>query len=186
MTPIKPVFAAPRTRNSVKFESERTIMRGNSEDTLIPKRRQNRDDFWRRFSMVAKVESSKPQSQKESSWLKKTQSGSSRLSRWVWCIGILFLICIGGAIALGVLLSHNNSGHERPSTIGGSDNQTLVSTATPTPSSHAAVGGQGGIATGESRKVTPTLTVARRTALHHPTPAPHPPPRRHANRRIKH
>jgi hypothetical protein len=65
MTPIKPVFAAPRTRSSVRFGNERCIMRGNSEDTLIPKRRQKGDDFWRRFSMVAKVESSKPQSQKE-------------------------------------------------------------------------------------------------------------------------
>lgn len=186
ITPIKPVFAAPRTRDSVRFKNQPCIMRGGSEDTLIPKRRQKRDDFWRRFSMVAKEESSKPQSQKESPWLKKTRNGTSRLSRWVWCIGVLFLMCIGGAVALGWWISHNTTGHERPSSLGGSENMTLLSTSTPTAAathSQSAVGGQGAVATA-SKKVTPTLTVARRTVSPEPTPSAYLAHRHRLHRRI--
>ncbi|KAN0087614.1 hypothetical protein V8E55_006235 [Tylopilus felleus] len=57
MTPITPVFARPSKTPSpsdVKFAE--TIIRGNSEDNLLPKREGERGDFWRRFSMVAKEE----------------------------------------------------------------------------------------------------------------------------------
>jgi len=67
MTPILPVFARPaRATESrdVKWGPE-PIMRGNSEERLLPRRGEKGDDFWRRFSMVAREESRKPKSQKE-------------------------------------------------------------------------------------------------------------------------
>lgn len=57
MTPITPVFARPSKSPApadVKFSE--SIMRGNSEDNLLPKRGERGDDFWRRFSIVAKEE----------------------------------------------------------------------------------------------------------------------------------
>lgn len=57
MTPITPVFVRPSKSpapTDVKFSE--TIIRGNSEDNLLPKRGERGDDFWRRFSMVAKEE----------------------------------------------------------------------------------------------------------------------------------
>lgn len=57
ITPITPVFARP-AKNAIKFEATprtpKPIMRGNSEETLLPKRGEKGDDFWRRFSMIAK------------------------------------------------------------------------------------------------------------------------------------
>jgi hypothetical protein len=88
MTPITPVFARPAKSpapKDIQFTSD-VIIRGGSEDNLMPKRGEKGDDFWRRFSIVARDE------KKTSSWLIKTQSGSSRLSRWVWFIGTLALI----------------------------------------------------------------------------------------------
>lgn len=56
MTPITPAFLrppkSPAPRDKVKFESE-PILRGNSEDNLIPKRGEQGDMFWKRFSMIA-------------------------------------------------------------------------------------------------------------------------------------
>jgi hypothetical protein len=92
LTPIQPAFARP-PKAEIKFTNEKTIMRGNSEDLLLPKRGDKGDDFWRRFSMVVKEEQSTRYSR--SSWLKKTQNGTSRLSVTVWVIGIiLLLVCI--------------------------------------------------------------------------------------------
>lgn len=57
MTPITPVFARPSKSPAapdVKFSDP--IMRGGSEDNLLPKRGERGDDFWRRFSIVAKEE----------------------------------------------------------------------------------------------------------------------------------
>lgn len=56
MTPISPAFARPSKRD-VKFSTQQPILRGEKEETLLPKRGQQGDDFWRRFSMVAKEES---------------------------------------------------------------------------------------------------------------------------------
>ena len=67
MTPILPVFARPRQPtelHDVKWGPE-PILRGNSEERLLPRRGEKGDDFWRRFSMVAREESRKPRSQKE-------------------------------------------------------------------------------------------------------------------------
>lgn len=117
MTPILPVFARPSQPSEphdVKWGPE-PIMRGNSEEKLLPRRGENGDDFWRRFSMVAREESRKPNSQKQrwdypsffvtiayhvkiavifSAWLRKTQSGANRLSLWIWILGlIVFSVC---------------------------------------------------------------------------------------------
>jgi hypothetical protein len=88
MTPITPVFARPAKSpapRAIQYTGD-TIIRGGSEDNLVPRRGQRGDDFWRRFSIVAKDE------KKTSSWLIKTQSGSSKLSRWVWFVGMMFLV----------------------------------------------------------------------------------------------
>lgn len=54
-TPIAPVFARPsfQEKRDVKFKED-AILRGNSEETLLARGTQKGEDFWRRFSMVAK------------------------------------------------------------------------------------------------------------------------------------
>ena len=65
VTPITPAFIRPskspalRNEVNVKFSEgvavpRKPIIRGNSEETLLPGRGEKGDDFWRRFSMVAK------------------------------------------------------------------------------------------------------------------------------------
>jgi hypothetical protein len=67
VTPITPAFIRPSKSPglhdggavNVKFSEgkaipRKPIMRGNSEETLLPGRGEKGDDFWRRFSMVAK------------------------------------------------------------------------------------------------------------------------------------
>ena len=57
MTPITPVFVRPsKSPAPPDVQFSETIMRGNSEDNLLPKRGERGDNFWRRFSMVAKEE----------------------------------------------------------------------------------------------------------------------------------
>lgn len=117
MTPILPVFARPSQSSEpddIKW-GPKSIMRGNSEEKLLPRRGESGDDFWRRFSMVAREESRKPKSQKQrwvypslfvavtyhvkiavtsSAWLRKTQSGANRMSIWLWILGlIVFSVC---------------------------------------------------------------------------------------------
>ncbi|KAJ7816960.1 hypothetical protein B0H14DRAFT_3148437 [Mycena olivaceomarginata] len=55
-------------------------------------RGQKGDQFWRRFSMVAKD----PQEKRPSTWLTKAQGGAAGLSRWVWIVGIVLLHLRGG------------------------------------------------------------------------------------------
>ncbi|KAK7056998.1 hypothetical protein VNI00_002716 [Paramarasmius palmivorus] len=96
VTPITPVFARPA--KEIKFD-EKPIMRGKTEDTMLPSRGQRRDDFWRRFSMVVH-EQERPNAQKRSDtnhfpnsmWLRRTQNGIKRMSRWVWLVGILLIL----------------------------------------------------------------------------------------------
>ncbi|KAH0832101.1 hypothetical protein J3R83DRAFT_13010 [Lanmaoa asiatica] len=155
MTPITPVFARPSKSpgpSEVKFSEG--IIRGNSEDNLLPKRGEHGDNFWRRFSMVAKEE------KKPSSWLIKTQNGSSSLSRWVWVVGMILLTSIGMGIGLWYYISHTNSSHQQPTAVGGSANETSG------PSSSTAEGH----ASSSSPHVTPTFTLARRDTLPDPTP----------------
>ncbi|KAG2155897.1 uncharacterized protein EDB93DRAFT_1222168 [Suillus bovinus] len=156
ITPITPVFARPiksPTPRDIKYTGD-TIMRGYSEDNLAPRRGQKGDDFWRRFSIVAKDE------KKTSSWLIKTQNGSSKLSRWVWFIGIMFLVLIAAGIGIGWYISHKSPSNTVPKAIGGSANETMNPTST-----HASVA-----ASSSSLHVSPTNTVARRYEAE-PTPA---------------
>ncbi|KAG2065308.1 hypothetical protein BDR04DRAFT_1108648 [Suillus decipiens] len=158
ITPITPVFARPAKSPAPKdmqYTGD-TIIRGGSEDNLMPRRGQNRDDFWRRFSMVAKDE------KKTSSWLIKTQSGSSKLSRWVWFVGMVFLVLIAAGIGIGWYISHKSSSNTTPQAIGGSAEETMSSTST-----HASVP-----VSSSSLHVSPTNTVARRNEAE-PTPAIH-------------
>jgi hypothetical protein len=55
-TPITPVFARPSfTEPEPKVEfAKDAIMRGNSEETLLPRNTAKGEDFWRRFSYFAK------------------------------------------------------------------------------------------------------------------------------------
>ncbi|KAI0632485.1 hypothetical protein C8Q77DRAFT_1125941 [Trametes polyzona] len=165
MVPIAPVFARPSTATSrdVKFASQ-PIMRGDTEDTVLPRRGQRGDDFWRRFSMVAKEDLSTGNGQKGSWWLRKTQSGTTRMSRWVWVVGMTLLIIIAGAIGLGWYVSHNSTSHSAPKAIGGSANEKAIATDTST----TAVAGA--LATTTALHVSPTHTVARRDDEPIPTP----------------
>jgi len=158
-SPIVPVFAAPKAPDNVRFVQQSPVMRGQSEETLIP--RQN-NDFWRRFSMVAKEESSKPYEQRKSPWLKKTQSGTSRLSRWVWFVGMVLLAAIGGSIGLGWYLSHNSQGNQRPTSLGGSQNEASSTSSSSVVSISSAVPST---SFGTSLHVSPTNTVARRAPI---------------------
>lgn len=102
-----------------------------------------------------------------SSWLQKSQSSSSRMSRWIWCIGIVLLIIIGGSIGLGIYASHKSSTTTTPEALGGSESEGV--SFTPTTSSHAATGALAG-ASSTSLHVSPTNTVAKRWALPIPEP----------------
>jgi hypothetical protein len=64
MSPITPVFARPAKPGAgadggVTFASEGPIIRGDGEGTVLPRRGEKGDDFWRRFSMVVKEEAHK-------------------------------------------------------------------------------------------------------------------------------
>ena len=56
-TPIMPAFARP-PKGEITFAEGPAIMRGKTEEMLLPKRGEKGDDFWRRFSMVVKEETS--------------------------------------------------------------------------------------------------------------------------------
>ncbi|KAF9241145.1 hypothetical protein BU15DRAFT_87366 [Melanogaster broomeanus] len=148
MTPIQTCISPV----DVTFSSD-PIIRSNSEDNLLPKRGERGDHFWRRFSMVAREE------KKPSSWLTKTQNGTSRLSRWVWIVGITLLICIGAGTGIGWYISHKSPSHQQPTAVGGSANET---TGPNSPTATAAGS--------SSPHVTPTNTVARRAAVLDPMP----------------
>lgn len=174
MTPITPVFVRPVKGVDIKFRDEKPIMRGNSEGVTLPKRGERGDDFWRRFSVIAKDENRKS----SSSWLKKTQNGSTRLSRWVWIVGMLLAICAAAAIGLGIWISHKSASHQQPVVIGGSADNAATETVTDT----SAVGkGTASVAT--SLHVSPTNTVARRFIEPRYTSSPL---RREHHRRVKH
>lgn len=156
VSPIVPAFTrppkSPAPREGVKFATADPIMRGNSEDVLLPKRGEAGDDFWRRFSMVAKEEHKT--GTRESSWLLKTQSRSARSSRLVAFVGIIIFLSIAGAIGLRLYLTHNQSPNQLPTAVGGSADE---SSASITSSSSATV-----LKSSSSPRVTPTNTVARR------------------------
>jgi len=114
--------------------------------------------------MVAKEENKLPPAQKQSTWLSKTTGGYSRFSRGVWVVGMILLVCIIGAIALTVYETHNKVA-SMPGTLGGSANETLISTSIASSTTHAAGGSS------SSPHVSPTNTVQRRDAVPaEPTP----------------
>ncbi|KAF5369577.1 hypothetical protein D9758_002486 [Tetrapyrgos nigripes] len=153
MSPITPVFARPRKEVQI-VENEKEIMRGQKEDTTLPSRGERGDDFWRRFSMVVKEENKKPSQSKTSMWLKKTQSGTNRMSRLLFCIGIFLVIIAAGAIGLGWWAAHNDDSHNQPTAIGGSAQEAGHSTSS--------VNAGGTASVQSSLHVSPTNTVARR------------------------
>ncbi|KAK0188131.1 hypothetical protein F5146DRAFT_1141581 [Armillaria mellea] len=176
MTPITPVFVRPAKGVDIKFRDEKPIMRGNSEGVTLPKRGERGDDFWRRFSVIAKDENRKS----SSSWLKKTQNGSTRLSRWVWIVGMLLAICAAAAIGLGIWISHNSASHQQPVVIGGSADNAATESVTDTDTSAV---GKGTASVATSLHVSPTNTVARRFVEPRYTSSPS---RREHRRRVKH
>ncbi|KAF9651326.1 hypothetical protein BDM02DRAFT_3184587 [Thelephora ganbajun] len=124
-TPIAPVFVRPVKTSTIKFAPEQPIMRGEREETLLPKRGEHGDQFWRRFSMVAKVENNKP-----STWLAKTSSGQSRFSCWVWVLAIFLVLAIVGTSVLGWYMTRNNTSHRTPTAVGGKENEQPIPTTT--------------------------------------------------------
>ncbi len=165
ITPITPAFIRPSSAASsasgtvssspgVTFSTgkPRPILRGNTEETLLPSRGEKGDDFWRRFSIVAK----EPESKDESSWLKKTQNRSNQLSRYVWIVGIFLIVVILGGIGVGIWLSRNSPGHQQPTAIGGSADHSLDAATTPK-ATQTKTG-----ATNSVKHISPTNTVKRR------------------------
>ena len=151
--------AEPRIKFSLD-QKRPSIMCGNTEETLLPSRGEKGDDLWRRFSIVAKDPASS-----ESSWLKTTQSGTNRMSRYVWIVGVVLAFAILGGIGVGVWLSRSSPGYQQPTAIGGSaDNLATGTTTTTMPLLTTGVGG----AVSPIKHVSPTNTVARRE----PEPTP--------------
>ncbi|KAG7445796.1 uncharacterized protein BT62DRAFT_932960 [Guyanagaster necrorhizus] len=151
MTPITPVFARPTKGVDVKFRDEKPIIRGNSEGMTLPKRGERGDEFWRRFSVIAKEENRKS----SSSWLKKTQNGTTRLSRLVWVIGTILAICAAAGIGIGFWISHNSTSSSQPTAIGGSADNASTEINTDTSTSDTS-------SVSTSLHVSATNTVARR------------------------
>ncbi|KAF6747469.1 hypothetical protein DFP72DRAFT_607791 [Ephemerocybe angulata] len=179
MTPITPVFAMPKSSassvyggsdahgekdgfNGVRWDDlppptpRKPIMRSGTEDALLPSRGEKGDDFWRRFSMVAKAEGVADGRKKESPWLRKTTSGKNRLGRWVWVIGVVLLAVIGAAIGLGVWFGRNSPDHQQPGTLAGGAGTMRADDATSTSSV------KGGASATTAKIVTPTHTVKER------------------------
>jgi len=149
-TPIVPVFARPVKSTAVKFALEQSIMRGEKEEMLFLKGGQGGDRFWRRFSMVAKVENNRP-----STWLAETSSRQSRFSRWVLVLATFLVLSIVGVSVLGWYMTRNNPGDSPPIAVGGNENEKAI----PTTTSSVVVGNL----EGSTRfHVSPTLTVAKR------------------------
>ncbi|KAF9046204.1 hypothetical protein BJ165DRAFT_1134679 [Panaeolus papilionaceus] len=189
VTPITPVFIKPAipAPQSIKFEDgvatprpAKVIMRGDREETLLPSRGEKGDDFWRRFSIVAKEENRKPNALKESSWLKKMQTQGNKHSRSVWIVGIILIVLIAGGVGFGVWATRNSPDNQAPTILGGSDGKATAASAV---ASSTSVAGKGGAAAGAGGPstvlhVTPTFTVDRReepvpTAVRREVPVGH-------------
>lgn len=128
-TPITPVFARPlASEKGVTFDSA-PILRGNSEETLLPRTTPKGEEFWRRFSMVVKDDHHKRS--KRSTWLMKHETRNSRLSRWIWVLSIFLLMSIAGGIAIGWYFTHNSS-PSVPEALGGNEHDGANATTTST------------------------------------------------------
>lgn len=162
VSPITPAFIRPSTPRdessiNVKFSEVNTavprkaIIRGDTEETLLPRRGEKGDDFWRRFSMVAKDGNER----KESSWLHKTRSGSMRHARVVWFTAILVLSLIAAGVVLGLVLRRNVPAHQQPVALGGSADSLATSSSSVVSTIHA----QPSQPSQTSLHVSPTLTL---------------------------
>ncbi|KAG8787549.1 hypothetical protein FRC16_001542 [Serendipita sp. 398] len=124
-TPITPVFARPSFQSERKVEfSQDAIMRGVSEETLLPRNTAKGEEFWRRFSFVAKEDPK----QKKSTWLRSTLGNNRSMKRWTWCISIFLLLAIGAGIGFGWWATHNKPA-SLPVAVGGSANESQVTTS---------------------------------------------------------
>ncbi|KAG8877409.1 hypothetical protein FRB98_006702 [Tulasnella sp. 332] len=159
--PNKPIRAAfihfdKNTENSEKspsamsHESTMPIMRGEKEDYLplrsggpgvgprAPRvgEKHHGDDFWRRFSMVAKMDKAVANKggDKQSAWLNSALGNTSALRAWTWCVGLFMLaIVVGGIVAIW-WFTRSNPAHAIPVAIGGGASETMLSSSTePTP-----------------------------------------------------
>jgi len=153
VTPIAPVFARPMKTPALKFAPEQPIMRGENEETLLPKRGERGDQFWRRFSMVAKVENNKP-----SPWLVETSGRQSRFSLWVWVLSVFLVLAIAGTSVLGWYMTRDTADHRIPTAVGGKENEQPI----PTTTGSIVIGNLGG---STRFHVSPTLTVDKREPL---------------------
>lgn len=162
-TPITPLFAAPPP--SVLEQEKKVsfgVMRGDNEDVLLERTREKKDgsddshmsmgssrmglrnkprndgdDFWRRFSMVAHLAESDSR-HKRSSWLAKTEKNARSHSRWVAISGVFILCLIGAGIAAGVYLNRGKgNGHADPLAIGGKASESNISTSSSTSTAHS-------------------------------------------------
>jgi hypothetical protein len=108
------------------------------------------------------------------------------MSRWIWCISIFLLLAIGGGIGFGWYMTHANP-PTLPLAVGGSANESQLSTATQAPSTSAAAA-----AAPTSRTLIPVTAVQTRRDLgddvylerrSDPVPAPTHTPRSHLHKR---
>jgi hypothetical protein len=162
MTPIQPAFARPQKgagAGGVTFAGG-VIMRGTADDVPLARRGEKGDEFWRRFSTIIREETAKPTNEKTSRWLRKTQDGTSSMSRWVWCIGLMFLLLIGAAAGAGYYFTHQNkpTHEDAPKSLGGpaGDHTNGPQSALTATGTHAPG------ASGTSAAIHPTFTVARK------------------------
>lgn len=111
-----------------------------------------------------------------SSWLRKTQNGTNRMSRSVWAVGLVLLCAIGAGIGFGYYFTHQGGKDEvqtAPTAIGGSAGHGQMD---PTTTSAKAAAG---VSSSTARHVSPTNTVERRS-LETPVAAADPMVKRHA------
>lgn len=140
-------------------DSNGMLIRGNSDDEL-----DKTDVFWRRFNASA-VQQQLPEAER-SSWLEKHEGKSSRYTRTLWIVGLIFVLLAAGGIGIGVYLSFRNpSNTVRPDTLGGSADITSAAGVAGVAATIAGGGGGGGdqngaAATATTLHVTPTNTVA--------------------------
>jgi len=152
-TPITPVFARPsfQGERDVKFK-DGAILRGNSEETLIARGTQKGEQFWNRFSFVAK----EAPKQEKSHWLKSHQGGYRRMNCCVWIISIVLLSVIGGASGLGWYLTHGKP-PTLPVAVGGSESLGVpTGSETSTVEQHTTTSGSSRVL------VAPTLATSKR------------------------
>jgi len=117
--------------------------------------------------MVAKDETTQG---RESSWLVKTQNGTTCLSRWVWITGVFLVVCIAGGIGVGWYFTHNNPSNQQPKAFGGSANEGFSSSVASSSSSSLSSSSSHVSGASSSPHVSPTNTVARRAAYPEPVP----------------